>query len=513
MAMRNAWTAPMGQEDEITRNIPRATVCAIMLAALALAIVHTALARGPWYDEFYTQYVTRPGPGWTEALTTSWLADNHPPFFYMLMRATAWMGEIQTHRLVNLAIATLTTAGGWIVVRCEPRLKAAGTVLVLLLGANFWTIAAATELRSYFISLCAGALLTLSLVSIWIAPAADRGGRTAVYALTALVCFNTHIVTTLITGMLLVPFVGAAIARRDGALLRVLLPAPIVAGMIFLVITAFQVPRWESNTRTFWLSGGFDAARHSIQYAVQRTFEANPLILLGSLAGTILLCRDFLRARAVPDLLVVLLIAGGGLVLALALLTGIHLARPVITEKYLASAVGSLAVIVALPCSRLLTAIPRRAEALLLAISLVASIAALAQNSAKTANLSSWLGTGRLIARTANACSDATVRIDGFWNADVLAMPPADNRQAIPWAYHIVADRLGFSIEPASSRRLSATCPNLFWAEHDTRRRFDATSILRHIRESGVAVQSISVYRVGKGWVASDKPLPAALPR
>lgn len=497
----------MDSDEDGARSWPRMAIVAAALAMLAVAITWTAFARGPWYDEFYTQYVTRPGQGWWNALTTSWLPDNHPPYFYMLMRATAWLGGIETHRLVNLAVAALAVTGGWIVVRGEPRLRATATVLVLALTANLWTVYTAAELRSYFISLCAGVLFSLTLASIWIAPSPGGRGRQVVYTVTALVAFNTHIITTLTSATLLAPFVAAALLCKDRARLRALLPAPLAAGLVFVCVTAFQLPYWNHNTQVFWIAGGFKAAGLAIYYAALRTLEANPLILIGSVAGGALLCRDFVRTRKVPDLLVICLLTGTGIALGFALLAGLHMMRPIIIEKYLVASVGALACAMALACSRVLLAVPRRVELLLLAAAFLMSGVALTDNARVVAHRYSWLGTGRLIARIQASCPDTTVRTDSLWNADVMAMQPTDNRRVVPWAYRTVAAQLGFHLEAGFSRRLSSQCPNLFWAEHQTRRRFDAANILQHIRQGGFAVRSIVLYRIGDGWVASDRSL------
>ncbi|KHK93026.1 hypothetical protein [Novosphingobium malaysiense] len=498
----------MASQDDAARTAPRAAVVVAALLALAIALVWTSLTRGPWYDEFYTQYVTRPDIGWLDALRTSWLADNHPPVFYMLMRATAWAGDIEHHRLVNIAVAAVTAAGGWIVARGEPRLRGAAALLVLLLASNEWTLHAGSELRSYFISLCAGALLSLALASVWMAPAQCGRGRRIVYAVTVFVAFNTHIITTLFSGLLLAPFLATALLCRDSARLRALLPPPFAAGLVFLAVTAFQLPYWTRNTQVFWIEGGLEAAWHAVRYLSLRTVEANLPILLGSAAGGFLLIRDAIRGRAFPDLLSICLLTGSGIVLGLAVLVGIHLVRPILIEKYLVVMGGALAFVMAAACARILAAVPRRVEVLLLIAALLWTGFALARNAQTIAARNSWLGTGRLIARTVAACPETTVHTDAFWNADVMAMSPADNRRVPPWAYRRVAQRLGFRIAPAASRELSQTCPNLFWAEHQTQRRFDADAITRHLRESGFPVSSVTLYRVGAGWVASDRPLP-----
>ena len=496
----------MDSNEDSSRQAQRGWIAAAMLALLTAALAWTALHRGPWYDEFYTQYVTRPDLPWGQALTGSWLADNHPPLFYILMRATAWLGGIETHRLANLAVGAATVTGGWIAIRREPRLHAAGAVLVLLIAANPWTLHAGSELRSYFLSLCLGSLLGLCLAAIWLNPSAGRG-REAVYALAVLTAFNVHIVTTLLCGALITPFVGLALLRRDRQRLRALLPAPIAAGVVFLSVTWFQLPHWEQNTRVFWLPSGFDAARWAITAATERALLANPLVLIGGAAGAALLLRDSLRARRASGEAEVALMIAAGTMLGFVLLAGIQIIRPIVLEKYLTAAVGALCMLMAIGCGRLLTALSRRAEAALLVAAFAASCLALYGNAREAAARTSWLGSGRAVADVTARCPDARVHTAPFWNADVMAMPPADNRRVPAWAYRQVAERLGFRIEAARSRALSRMCPNLFWGEHDGARRFDAATVLRHLRESGFAVDAITLYRIGDGWIASDRPL------
>lgn len=503
----------MHGDEPGSRHGQRAFAGTATLALLAAALAWTALHRGPWYDEFYTQYVTRPQVPWLTALTDSWLPDNHPPLFYILARATGWLGDIEARRLVNLAVGAATVAGGWIMVRRDARLRAVGIMLAMLLAANPWTMHAGSELRSYFISLCAGTLLALSLAAIWLNPTAcGRGGR-AVYPLTALVAFNTHIVTTLICGALAVPFVATAMLRRDKARLRALLPALLGAGAVFLLVTSFQLPHWDQNTRVFWLPAGLDAARWAITAAVERTLLANPLLLACGAAGAALMLRDGLRARAPDEPAAAMLMIAIGIALAFALLLGLQMIRPIVLEKYLTAASGALCVALALGCGRLLAALTRRAEAVLLLAAFIASGLALHGNARDAVTRTTWLGTGRVIAKVAARCPDTRVHTAAFWNADVMAMPPADNRRVPAWAYRRVARRLGFQIEPAGSRALSRDCPNLFWGEHDGGRRFDAATVLRHLRRGGFALDKIALYRIGDGWIASDRPLTGLPPR
>lgn len=480
----------------------------VVLAALALAvaIAWASLHRGPWYDEFYTQYVTRGGIGWSQALGESWLADNHPPLYYALSRATDWLGAIETHRLLNLAIGALALLGGILVVRDVPRLLPAGAALALLLAGNEWAVMSGSELRSYFLSLCAGTLLALSLSALSLTCQGGSRARRAVYWVSVLVAFNTHIVTTLIAGAMVAPFLLAALLRRNWPYARAIGLPVVVAGTVFVATCVVQLPHWQANTQTFWIERGLATARWSIEYALLRTLEANPLVLLGALLGIGLMGRDLMRTRAACTAVGTLALLAGGVVLGLAILTGLHLLHPMLIEKYLTAMVGAVSVGVALACGRLLRAVGPRTTAVCLALGLALSIWGLMQNAEKAQARNSWYGTARLIAGETRDCPSTLVHTDRFWNADVMAMSPADNLAVAPWAYGEVARRFGIALEPEGSRRLARDCPTLFWAEHDTRHRFDDDAILAHLRASGFTLDAVEVRRIGDGWVAVVRP-------
>ncbi|WP_091147144.1 hypothetical protein [Novosphingobium sp. CF614] len=472
-----------------------------------MAITWASFHHGPWYDEFYTQYVTRNSIGWGEALRGSWLADNHPPLYYALARATDGLGGIETHRLLNLGIAAAALVAGMAVVREVPGLRMAAALLALLLAANSWTMLSAAELRSYFLSLCAGAVLALSLAAIWISGEAGSPARRAATAMVTLLAFNTHIITTVIAGAFYAPFVLLALARRDWRRLRALLPPALASGGLFLAVTAIQYPHWRANTQVFWIAAGFEQARWSIEYALLRTLEANPAITLGALVGGALFLRDILHAKAFSPQATVLAQLTVGAMLAIAILVGLHLLHPMLIEKYLTAMVGAVSFGLALACARLVAVLGRRAATAALALAFLVTTFALGQNVALVTARNSWFGTGELIARQVARCPGTVIHTDDFWNSDVMAMSPDDNRAVTPWAYRYVASEFGFRIEPQGSHRLGGSCPTLFWAEHDTRRRFDETTILARLRATGFDLEHIYLTRVGDGWVASDRPL------
>lgn len=490
----------------MTRSIAR-SLSPLALLLLAVALAWTCLHRGPWYDELYTQFVSRPGVPWLTALRESWLADNHPPLYYMLARATAWLGPVSHHRLLNLAIGAVAVAGCAAIVRDVPRLTPAAGALALGLAANPWTLLAGSELRSYFLSLCAGAALALALCALRVTGTAGSPARRSVYWIAAMVGFNTHIVSSLTCAAIVAPFLAAAACRRDWREARAIAVPPLVAGLVLVAVTALQLPTWLANTAVFWIEPGFSSARWSVELAVLHTLEANPVWLLGALAGAALMVRDMLRrqSRAEAGALALL---GAGAGIAIVGLVTLHLLRPMLIEKYLMVTIAAIAMGVALGFGRLLEALGPRLRLLALVAAFAATVLVMVHNAKAAADGPSWFGTGRLVAAEAARCPGTVVHVDPFWNADVAAMLPRDNARTVPFAYRYVADALGFRLAPAGSRAMSRTCPTIFWAEHDSAERWDASSVAARLRERGMPVAGLEFRRVGKGWIALVLPRP-----
>lgn len=491
-----------------------AAVAALVALALAAALVWTALHRGPWYDEFYTWFVTRPDRPFAEGLRQSWLVDNHPPLFDVLAWAGAHLARsIETLRLLNLAALAATLAGGWAMVRHQPRYWTLTTLLLLMLAANETALRSGAELRSYFMSCCAGALVVLALAVGWLEGGLARRGQRLVLWAALLIGFNLHILTSLIIGALLVPFMAMALLRERQELLRQILAPALAGGLLFAAISAVQVPLWQTNTARFWIPAGFDAARWAIEFAVLRAAEANLLVLAGGLCGAALLAWQAWRDRRPGPALECMALLGAGVALSAALLIGLHLLRPVVMERYVAALVPAVALGVALGCDAALRRLPRQAGTALLVGAAGLTAWALAGNAVHTAARNSWTGTAQRLAALQQACPDSPVHIDPpYWNAYTLSLPPADNRTVMAGAYALMARRHHIGIEPAASRRIAPACPTLFWAEHDTSRLWDEAGILAHLRAQGFAIDRVWQYRIGDGWIAANRPLDAAPP-
>lgn len=489
------------------RLAARATAI-LAVAAFFIAAIWAIFARGPWYDEFYTLYVSSPRFSVPEALVGHWLPDNHPPLFYALARATALLGDTaEPRRLLNIAIAAATLAGGWVIVRRLPRLCVPATVLLLTVVAQPLALSEVSELRSYFLSLCALALLALAVVAAWLDQAEQRRSS-ALVAGTVLVAFNTHIVTTVIAGALVAPFLALALVRGDRKRFRSLALPVGVAAATFVAVTAVQLPLWLHNTGSFWISAGFDAARWPLEHTVMRTLWANPVVTLAGIIGVALLVRRGARERRMPRGLEAILLLGVGAAFAAAVLIAMHLVRPLLVEKYLVGLIPVIAAGLALGFAETGRAIGRKSEALLLAAALAVTLWTLPGNARQAAALASWNGSAALVAEVVEACPASAVHIDpALVNRSAMDLPPGDNREVVPMAYRMVAANHGFALESEQSRRIPHECPALIWGEHDTVHRFTAANVLSHERERGFVFSRLWLYRSGNGWVASDRPL------
>jgi hypothetical protein len=488
----------------------RALALVTGLATLA-ALGWAMRLRGPWYDEFYTAWVTRPALPFGTALMDHWLPDNHPPLYYALAWASGWTGlSLEAHRALNLGFGGLALGAGGLMVR-EARSAAArrlGLVLAIVLAGQGAVLVYGAELRSYFASLCAVTLLVLALVLAWLEGAPGGPVRRRVLWGAMLAAFNLHIATSLIAGCLVAAFLGGALLRRDRVLLRWMLGPPLAAGVVLLAVTAVQAPLWEANTRAFWIPPGFFAARWTIQNEVTRMLLANGPALLGAIAGLALAALAALRERRRAPEVEAALLLGLGCAAGMAVLLAIHLAlRPFVVERYLVGLAGPLVLAMALGLTALGKRLPRRGECALYAAVTAASLFALYGHMQATIAKAGWDGSARAVAAKVAACPDSPVHLDPQWNADVLALPPADNREVVRFAYRTMAERFGFRIEPAASRRVSATCPTLFWAEHGTRIRPEAEQVLAAERARGFALPGLTQEWIGVGWVAEAPPL------
>ena len=494
---------------ETLRNVVSRLCLAVVAVALLGSLLFCMAERGPWYDEFYTWYVTGPQFGLGDAFAHHWLADNHPPLFYMLVRAGRLVWEnIEGLRLINVVIGGTAFACASLSLRGDRRTAALGLILFLFIASQRATLLYGSELRSYFFSLCATALLVMGLTALY--RKGTPGDRVSRFTLAAAIAlsFNIHIVTTLVSGAVIVPFLVALLVQRQFAAFRSVFIPAMVSGLVFLGVTALQLPLWAQNTRSFWITPGFTAGWQTIRITAQRVIEANPVIAILGAIGLVMLVVQWLRRRERnADLEAAVLLGLGGL-LSISALLALHLWRPILIEKYLTGLIPVAGMALAIGMDRVLRQAPPKLAAVLLIFATSASLYAMNTVRIETAAEKSWEGTATALGKIASQCPDTAVHIDPLWNDEVVRAPPRDNAQVVAAAYHLMAKRHGFTVEPPASRRVSARCPTVFWAEHDTRGLYDAPRILAHEQQMGFAVSEVSQTRIDNGWLAVSTPAP-----
>jgi hypothetical protein len=480
-------------------------VSLVFLAALTSAI----LQRGPWYDEFFTFYVTQPRFGWGEALHRHWLTDNHPPLYYALVRATAWLGDaVEPRRFVNLLICLGGMAGLLALARRAPQWRVTLALFAIGAMACLDAVFYGAELRSNFLAYVAAVLATAGLVTMESPSSAvpSRAGGFWLWAILA-TAFNTHLVATILTGSIAIAFVGGHLLNRDWRRAGRLVAICALATLPLIVTLAIQIPLIMANTQVFWIPAGLTAARWAMQWEIELTLKADVALTLAGLVGTgILAWRNRHALLANPGLRLILLLALGEC-LGMAVLLGLHMWRPIIIARYLVAMAPPILMALAIGANALCDRLGRRGQiALFILVALVAA-GSIHGNWKYTIVAPTWNRSARAIAGIVGNCPGTVVHADLHWNAPVMDLPPADNRQVVPMAYMRTARTFGFNLEPENSRRMSTSCPTVFWVEHHSDA-VPAAAVMASLRDRGFAIGSGELRRIGHGWIflARTKP-------
>lgn len=475
----------------------RSVMAGLLAAAATIAMLVAILHRSPWYDEYYTLYVTRPGLSLRDAWPM-WMADNHPPLFYAL----SWLGNVlgaqaEPRRLLNLAIALGTCAALAVLAARRPAMRDTLFAYATGLAASAPLIDRAAELRSNFLALCAGAVAVAALVALARPCRLSLRGALALGGALAL-AWSVHLAATVIVGALAVAFLGRLVLIGDGIAVRRYLGTAILAALPLAVCLAIQASTIAANTSTFWIPGGLSAARWAIEGQVLAALTANPVLTLAGSAGLVLLAIRDLRARRLSVESGIVATLAAGLALALAMLVAIHLQRPFVIDRYLVTLHPIVAMILALGTAAFARSMVRGRGLLDLCL-VAAALPALASNVARTTARPGWDGTAQRIAEIKAKCPQTRVIADLRWNAQVMALPPVQNRAVVPWAYAQVAARHGFALATSSTGR--TPCPTIYWAEHVAGQQPTPAQIA-----VSTGFRDGTLERIGDGWIYVARP-------
>jgi hypothetical protein len=476
-----------------------AVIASVLFVAMAVIAIRE---RSPWYDEFYTYYVVRPGAP-LSALGPAWLRDNHPPLFYALAwgwsRLTAPLGlsaTVEGLRTINLVILAGTMAA---LLRQARRSAWWARIIwydALALAAVFPAIDQIGQLRSYFLSFALTALALIGLLRVLRGEARASLGLGVTLALV----FSVHLITTVIAGGLVAAAIVllALVRRRDDALRLTLVAG--LAALPFVLTMAVQLSTILANTTVFWIPGGFNAGRWAIEQDLTDAVAANPVLMLLALGGTAILGLHAWRRDAEARATLAQGIAlGTGLAVALVVLMAIHLHRPLLITRYLVAVDPVVALILALMVEALTRRLNRRRVLALDGLALLAAAHALSSGLTVTLAKPGWDGTGRMIAAVVQQCPATRVYPNLHWNAMTLGMAPHDNQAVVPFAYRFVAQRFGFTL--SAGHDLARGCPTLFWTEHVAAQHPTAQAVLDDLRAQGYPLRRGRLVRIGNGWV------------
>ena len=268
--------------------LTRLLMVAFPLVAL-WALVYGALSTGPWYDEFWTLYFSDPAVTLKQALFDRWVVDVHPPFFSFMAWLAAGLNlprTIEAGRLFNLL--PLAVAAAFVVLywRNNARDRTFLAVYVPAVIALGQFANAFAEFRSYFLSMCAFALLMICLKRI------DRrkddplvgANRKLVwtgYTVNLLICLNIHFVTAIVSVGLVAAFALAALLRREVALFVTYLLTGLACSLPLLATTGLQWSYLSTMSHDFWLkTSTTDAVILILQAIIMPLFQGLALRLV-----------------------------------------------------------------------------------------------------------------------------------------------------------------------------------------------------------------------------------------
>ena len=239
----------------------RAAWALLLLGGVAAACA--ALARGSWFDEYWSLYLGDPGLSSAETWRR-WLTDSHPPLANALYRVVIWIageGLVRDRLLLNIPPFLGLVGATALFHRRSP----SGSLFYLLVALTAVALpgfaAGASEFRSYAWQICADAVV---LQFIYFATREDRGmlggpelavGSAAIATATFL-----HFISGAIVGLALLGLIVDGWRRGDRRRLVVPTAVCVLCWAAMVATVAVQLPQVRAALDVNWATTSNAAA-------------------------------------------------------------------------------------------------------------------------------------------------------------------------------------------------------------------------------------------------------------
>jgi len=441
----------------------------LVVAVLVLSLlVWSDLAKGVWYDEMWSKWMSSRELGLADAVRDRWLQDVHPPLFYIFnWSISAAIGpDVVVHRFLNFVwLAALAGLGAYLA-HIRASMRPALVVGAILLLSNR-DLGLFVEYRSYAMIMCATAALMLLLAELMargrdlVLP--EDGVLLALLGLVIALSLNLHYISTAICGITIAVFsfdrARLGQWRWAGAMMAVAVVAmlPLLAGLWA------QQPYVASAVQDFWIRTRPIIAVKIV--AGKLVYATGLNLVLAWCAVMLLRNRNVDRAAAHFAVLAI-----GSALIACSLLLLINLFKPVIVTRYLAA----ISPIVIFALAALLG--PRIASDRKLFLVFVANAAVVGLIMIwPIRKADAWNDGAQIVATMVRECPDTNVyamsRMVAVPKPTISALP--NDGPFMEWAMTDLARSYGFTpamvhpTVPVAALPLSTGgCPTVLWLEH-----------------------------------------------
>ena len=429
----------------------------VLIAGLALGLAN--LRAGPWMDEFNTTVTTLGSHSLAEFFERS-LRGQHPLLFEgaVFLAQKLGVSEIEQLRLINLLGVPLVLSGLWISWRAGALSVAQAAIIAAVFASSVNLTFYLVSVRPYFLMWCA----SLATALAWRLVLRDAPRAKTYWTIALAIFVNVHYFATICGGVLTLALLidrWRLGRKRDAATLAAL---SFAAALPALILGALQASYTTGGGVLYYFPSGLDYALLTAGAAIFAAGAGNFALFGFAAHGAWRATRGAQWDADTRD-------AAGLLAVALVFLlvmTGLHLIKPMLYDRYLIAAAGPIAVGAALLASR--------PWAQIAAASVCAcAVLALIMDVARGPKIFGWELSAEAVQQAVSACPSTrvlTVPYARVTNGPIWTTPlnPTES-EARSYGYRYYAERYGFTVtdlKPGDAVSASGPCPTLIWIEH-----------------------------------------------